>query len=257
MHSVNEILSSINKFAPKELAEAWDNNGLVVGRADAMVTRVLVALDCNMTTLQEATDRNCQVLLSHHPLIFGNIQQVNDTTVTGRAILYAIENGIACVNAHTCLDKTADGVNDRLAERLGLKNITTASDNLSEGYLRFGTVDEIKLQDFAQKVKETLQCGGVRFASSGKTVHKVAVGGGSCGSEIPVALACGCDTLVTADLKYNHFLDAAELGINLIDAGHYETESPICETLQSYLQNEFPELEVMISEKQGSPVSFL
>ncbi len=257
MLRVNEILNFLFELAPAHLAESWDNNGLVVGHNDAPVSRVLVALDCNMTTLQEAKDKECQMLITHHPAIFGNIQQVNDSTVMGRSVLYAAENGIACANIHTCLDKTKGGVNDLLAEKLRLQNISTPAEDATFGYLRMGTVEETDIETFAHFVKETLCSTGVRFAHGGKTVRKVAVGGGSCGSEIPVALACGCDTLVTADLKYNQFCDAKELGINLVDAGHYETENPICQVLCRHLQEAFPQLEVFVSEKQESPISFL
>ncbi len=194
MLRVNEILDSLFTLAPAHLAESWDNNGLVVGHSDSIVSRVLVALDCNLTTLQEAKDKECQMLITHHPAIFGNIQQVNDSTVMGRSVLYAAENGIACANVHTCLDKTAGGVNDLLAEKLCLKNISAPSEDATAGYLRMGTVKETDIQTFACFVKEALGSTGVRFAHGGRPVHKVAVGGGACGSEIPVALACGCDT---------------------------------------------------------------
>lgn len=257
MLCVNEILNSLFALAPPNLAESWDNNGLVVGRFDAPVSRVLVALDCNLTTLQEAAEKNCQMIVSHHPVIFGNLQQVNNSSVTGRAVLFAIEHSIACANLHTCLDKTLGGVNDILAEKVGLADISAANEDPTAGYLRMGTVREMDIKTFAGTVKNALGSTGIRFADGGKPVHKVAVGGGACGSEIPVALACGCDTLVTADLKYNQFCDAKELGINLVDAGHFETESPVCQVLCQYLLKTFPQLEVILSEKQESPISFL
>jgi len=260
---VHEILDYLFELAPAYMQETWDNVGLLVGHGDAEVTNVLVALDPTMAVLKEAKEKNCQLVVTHHPVIFGGIKNLTPDNIMGSRALYAAENHIACINLHTNLDSVADGVNDILAERVGLKDYFVAAPRGTDeekgayGYLRIGTVPETDLKAFAQDVKQRLNCHGVRYVSGGKSVKKVAVGGGACNDEIGVALANGCDTLVTADFKYHQFCDALELGINLIDAGHYNTEVPVCEYLASVIQKRFPELSVCLSDGPNDNIQFV
>lgn len=262
MVTARQIVDSLYTIAPGYMAESWDTDGLVVGRSDAEISGVLVALDLTLPVLQEALEKNCQMVLTHHPAIFGGLKKLNDETVTGKRVLFAAENRIACVNMHTCIDNAADGVNDILAERLGLEGHYVASprgkdaEGRDYGYVRVGTVPECQLGEYLQIVKEKLGCRGLRYAPGGKSVHKVAVGGGACCDEIGIALEAGCDTFVTADFKYHQFCDAEILGINIIDAGHYETEAPTCVYMMKHLEEAFPELRVCLSEKHASPVFF-
>jgi len=261
--TVREITDFLFTVAPGYMKETWDNVGLVVGRGDRPVTKLLVALDASMEVLEEAENMNCQLVVSHHPVIFGGLKQLNEDSVTGRAVLFAAEKKIACVNMHTNLDSVHGGVNDILAAALGLKEISLVSprgtDEAGEGYgyLRCGFVQEVSLPDFAAFVKCALSCPGVRYADGGKPVHKVAVGGGACGDEMAAAIAAGCDTFVTADIKYHQFCDAAVMGLNLIDAGHFETENPVCDDLCRQLRENFPDVQVILSQKQKSPIHFI
>lgn len=259
---VHDIVSYLFTLSPAYMKEEWDNIGLICGHGDAEVHHILVALDASTAVLSEAREKGCDMVVSHHPMIFGSVKQVNESSVTGRHILFAAENRIACVNMHTNLDCVSDGVNDILAERLGLKNISLANsrgtDEMSRGYgyVRFGDVEETTLCEFVSFVKQKLNCRGLRYADGGKPVRKVAVGGGACSDEIPAVLAAGCDTFVTADLKYHQFSEAMDLGLNLIDAGHYQTEVPVCEYLEQKLKAQFPELTVEISETQDDAIRF-
>jgi len=216
-----------------------------------------------MEVLEEAAETGCQLVVSHHPVIFGGLKQLNEDSVTGRAVLFAAEKQISCVNMHTNLDSVHGGVNDILASALGLEEISLVSprgtDEAGEayGYLRCGFVRETALTDFAAFVKDALSCPGVRYVNGGKPVVKVAVGGGACGDEMAAALAAGCDTFVTADIKYHQFCDAAAMGLNLIDAGHFETEAPVCDYLCRRLRENFPEVKVFLSKKQKSPIEFV
>jgi len=260
---VCDIVSYLFSLAPAYMKEEWDNVGLVCGHSDAEVEKVLVALDANSSVLQEAKEKGCQMVVSHHPMIFGGVKQVNDTSVTGKNVLFAVENHIACVNMHTNLDSVADGVNDILARRLGLQNVSLAAPKGTDengrgyGYVRVGEVEVTTLESFAAFVKDVLGCQGLRYARGGKPVKKVAVGGGACGDEIGNVLAVGCDTFVTADLKYHQFCDAEGFGLNLIDAGHFQTEVPVCEYLQKKLCEKFPKLKVEISQQQKDPICYL
>ena len=119
-----------------------------------------------------------------------------------------------------------------------------------------GDIEQQPLEQFLRHVKNTLNCDGLKYISSGKAVHKVCVGGGGCGGELKAAAKAGCDTFITSDLRYNMFRDAYDLGINLIDAGHFHTENPICAVLAEKLQNAFPEIEVILSKNHADHGKF-
>lgn len=262
MAKVNDVLRFLFALAPAHMQEQWDNVGLLVGHADADVKKVLVALDPTMEVLQEAKAKGCELVVTHHPVIFGGIKNLTVDNIMGSRALFAAENHIACINMHTNLDSVQGGVNDILAEKVGLREYYVAAPKGMDtekgpyGYLRVGYVDETDLEIFAKDVKGRLCCRGIRYVSGGKSVHKVAVGGGACNDEIGVALEHGCDTLLTADFKYHQFCDAMELGLNLIDAGHYNTEAPVCAFLVDVLRQQFPEIAVQLSESPNDKIFF-
>ena len=239
----------------------WDNVGLNVGHRDREVKKILVALDPFSHVCQEAKDIGADLLVTHHVLIF-RPGFVTDSTAQGRNTLFLIENGIAHINAHTNLDLAPGGVNDCLAAALELEHASIINpmgvdENGREwGLLRSGEVKEQSLSDFLAHVKGKLGCHGLRYADAGKPVQKVAVGGGSCCSEMLEAVEAGCDTLVTADAKYNDFWDARDLGLNLIDAGHFYTENPVVTCLAEKIAAAFPEITVKISETHRDCMKF-
>lgn len=263
MTTVRDIYEALFAFAPASMKYEWDNVGLLCGRFDAPVTTVLVALDAMPDVIAEAKALGAQCIVTHHPLLFEPLRAVNDESFTGRCVLELAESGIAAINLHTNLDVCPGGVNDVLARTLGLCEPMvldpTGVDAQGKAYglLRAGTVREQSVTEFAAFVKRTLRCPGVRFADAGRPVRRVAVGGGSCGGEIAEVLAAGCDTLVTADLKYNHFEEARYRGLNLIDAGHFETENPVCTVLAEVLREALPQLEVQLSHRHKDETQFL
>ena len=222
MTTVKDILQFIESVAPPSLKMEGDNVGLLCGRADKEVKTVLVALDPFPSVCREAEEENADLLVTHHPIIHGSITSVTDQTTYGQAILELTAHGISAVNAHTNLDCADGGVNDTLAKCVGLTNIQKIAAD-PYGLLRMGLAEKQALEDFLPTVKASLGCNGLRYADGGKAVHKVAVGGGSCGSELGAVVAAGCDTFITADVKYNQFWDAKMLGVNMIDAGHFHT----------------------------------
>ena len=262
MTKVKDILTFLESVAPSYMKMDWDNIGLLCGDENREVTKVLVALDPFESVCQEAKEVGADLLLTHHPLIFQPTNAVNAQTELGRSILFLAKNDICAVNAHTNLDCAPGGVNDVLAEALGLENISvidpsgTDENGTPWGLLRQGTVKEQSLDSFLGAVKEKLGCLGLRYASCGKPVQKVAVGGGSCGSELELAVKAGCDTFVTADVKYNQFFTAKAMGLNMIDAGHFHTENPVCKVLAEKLQAAFPEITVLLSQKHTDCVKF-
>ncbi len=252
MTTVNDILKYIESIAPRHMAETWDNVGLLCGRKTKEVRRILVALDPFRNVIAEAIAEQADLIVTHHPLIFGDhLQAVNDTTETGRCLLTLIENGIAAINAHTNLDFAPGGVNDILAQTLGLQNIEIINPTPGEppyGLLRMGNADERPLAAFLAAVKENLNCDGLRYVDAGIPVRKVAVGGGSCAGGMLEVKEAGCDTFVTSDVKYNQFRTAYEIGLNLIDAGHFHTENPVVAVVAEKLRTAFPEVDVKLSE---------
>lgn len=266
MRTVNEIKSALFELAPAYMKESWDNVGLLCGRGNQEVDTVLVALDPFPPIAQEAQERGAQLLITHHPLIFlvtGSLRAVNDESIVGRTILDLAENKIAAVNIHTNLDAAPGGVNDVLAEILGLSGIQVLvpagedGQGRPYGLGRYGNVTPCELSSFLSLVKERLSCNGLRYVDGGKPVEKVAVGGGSCGEFLENAVKLGCDTFVTADVKYNQFADAKELGLSLIDAGHFPTEAPVCKYVAAWLRKRFPDLRVLESQVNRDCIQFL
>lgn len=247
MATVADILQFIETLAPPYMKEDWDNVGLNCGHMDRPVTKILVALDPFTHVCQEAKQIGADLLVTHHALIW-KPGFITDANTQGRNTLFLIENGIAHINAHTNLDQASGGVNDVLAEKLGLKNVEIVNPKDGVGLMRCGDVTEQSLESFLAAVKERLGCDGLRYIGSGKSVHKVAVGGGSCAGGMMEVLAAGCDTFVTADVKYNQFWDAHDLGLNLIDAGHFHTENPVVAVLAEKIAAVFPEIQVEISK---------
>lgn len=261
--TVEEVFAFLDKKAPFEIQEGFDNAGFLVGRKDAPVSKILVALDITEQVVEEATEQGAQLIVSHHPVIFGGIKSVTDQTVGGRIILALVEHGISAICAHTNLDAVEGGVNDALALRLGLTNIShLRQSGVDEqgrpyGIGRVGCVPEQSLYDFAMAVKRLLDANGLRLVDGGKPVHKVAVGGGACANMMEDALAQGCDTFVTSDVKYNGFLDAKAYGLNLIDAGHFPTEDVVSPVLRDWLAERFPTVSVALSQRHHEVFSYL
>ena len=254
MTYVSDILKFVETLAPRSMKMDWDNVGLLCGSKAAPVTKVLVALDPFDHVCKEAANWGADVIVTHHPLIFRPLPNITDETTIGRGLMTLIKNDISAINAHTNLDQAPRGVNDVLAQTLGLENVEVvnpcgATDSGEPwGLLRMGQVPQQPLEAFLPAVKERLCCDGLRYVDGGKTVRKVAVGGGACADGFREALAAGCDTFVTSDCKYNQFWDARDAGLNLIDAGHFHTENPVVSVLAEKIAAAFPEVEVKISE---------
>jgi len=262
MTTVKDILDYVHTLAPEYMKMEWDNVGLLCGEADQPVKKVLIALDPAPNVVQEAVDLGVDLLLTHHPLIFDALKNVTGGSALGSDLIKLIRHRISAINAHTNLDCAPGGVNDVLAQELGLKDIQVidpvGSDEVGQPYglLRMGLVDNMDLQAFLALVKQALGCEGLRYCDGGKPVQRVAVGGGSCAGEMRQVAQAGCDTFVTADVKYHQFMDAKQLGINLIDAGHFHTENPICRVLAEKLQGKFPEITVIRSQNHKDCTKF-
>ena len=262
MATVNDILKAVEALAPRSMKMDWDNVGLLCGSRTAPVSKILVALDPFEGVCEEAAQWGADVIVTHHPIIFRPLSSITDDTSLGRSIRLLCREGISAINAHTNLDCVSGGVNDILARNLGLTDISvinpcgTDAEGREWGLLRCGNVAEQPLTDFLGHVKSALGCECLRYVDGSKPVRRVAVGGGSCAGEMMDALAADCDTFVTADVKYNQFWEARDLGLNLIDAGHFHTENPVTEYLARQLSAVFPEITVKISETHNDCMKF-
>lgn len=261
MATVHDILNFIETLAPAYMKEDWDRVGLNCGHLSKEVRRILVALDPFEDVCKEAKEVGADLLVTHHALLW-TPGFITDQDEQGRNTLFLIENGIAAINAHTNLDCAPGGVNDILANKLGLQDICvidpkgTDEEDREYGLLRQGKVAKQTLSQFLSIVKIALGCDGLRYVDGGKAVCNVAVGGGACAGEMELAVKAGCDTFVTADVKYNQFWDAKALGLNLIDAGHFHTENPVCRYLTQKLREAFPEITVTMSANHTDCVKF-
>lgn len=262
MTTVNDILKYLDTLAPAGMKESWDNVGLLCGDPQQEVTTVLVALDPFEHVCREASRLGAQLLVTHHPLIFQAPKAITTQTSVGRSILHLCRHGISAINAHTNLDCAPGGVNDVLAAAVGLRQIQVLDPKgLDEagrpwGLLRCGNVPEQSLEAFLGHVKAALGCQGLRYTDSGRPVSRVAVGGGSCAGALLDVYEAGCDTFITSDIKYNQFWDAQDLGLNLIDAGHFCTENPVVAVLAQKIQAAFPEIRVITSENHTDCMKF-
>ena len=254
MTTVADILNFVETLAPRSLKMDWDNVGLNCGSRNAPVTKIMLALDPFEHVCKEAADWGADLLVTHHPLIFRPIPMVTDDAAITRGLMELVRNNISHICAHTNLDCAPGGVNDVLAEVLGLEDVEPLG--AYGGMMRCGYVPEQSLETFLGFVKETLHCDGIRFVDGGKPVRKVAVGGGSCSDGLYDTILAGCDTFVTSDAKYNGFWDAKEQGLSLIDAGHFHTENPVIAVVAAKIAEAFPEVEVKISESHWDCVKY-
>ena len=246
MTRVSDIERYLYDWAPAGLAMDWDNVGLLVGDGAAEVHKVLVSLDVTEAVAAEAVQLGADLIVAHHPLMncaWHKVQHITMEDAQGRLITTLLRHGISAICMHTNLDAAEGGVNDALAEKLGLRGVAMLTE---EKIGRVGTLNcEKPLVEFIQDVIKYLGCNGLRYTDCGKPVHRVAVGGGACGDYIGQAVAAGCDTFVTSDLSYHQFLDTKEL--NLIDAGHFPTENVICPVIAARLRAVFPQLTIVQS----------
>jgi len=262
MASVKEVLAALDAFAPVTTKMDFDNVGLLAGRGCAEVTKVLLALDITEEVIGEAAAFGAQLIVSHHPVFF-SMQSVTDGDTVGRRVLGLLENRIAAICMHTNLDAADGGVNDALAAAVGIREPQllsidgTRPDGVDYGIGRWGLLERVTpFEAFLAQVKQALGTRGLRYWSAGRPARRVAVVGGSGGSDLGRAAELGCDTLITADVKYDVFLEARAVGMNLIDGDHYCTENLVIPVLRDVLLRAYPELEVRTSRLHDQTVHF-
>lgn len=244
------IIEQFEAWAPANTAEEWDNVGLLIGDAAQPVEKILVALDATEEVIKEAVTGGFDFIITHHPLVYNPIKSITTADRTGRKIISLIKNGIGCFCAHTNLDKAQGGVNDCLAEKIGLSGLSPLEDESGLG--RVGELtDEISLSYLAGRVKTALGLDAVRFAGDpGKSIKKIAIcGGDGSGSRyVNAAIAKNCDVYITGDLRYHIVQESLEQNLAFIDVTHYASENPVINAIVSCLKGD---VEVFASNING------
>lgn len=241
MTTVSDIINAIEEAAPLSLAYGWDNPGLLAGSRGAPVSKVLAALDADLSAVREAAREGCEMIVAHHPILFGGTKNICCDSPDGMLVKAIIESGVALYAAHTNMDKAADGINARLAAMLGLKNVRILEPDAAQPDAGMGRVGELEKplspEEFCKLVKSALGVPCVRTAGgAGLHVSTVGIVSGSGAEYIRDAKAAGCDAFLTGDVKYHEAQNAAELGLFVVDAGHFHTEKIVTDIFAGLLK---------------------
>ena len=250
-----EIISLLEEEYPKSCAEEWDNVGLLAGDENTEVKDILVSLDATDEVVEQAVSKKVQMLITHHPLIFGSVKQINNSSVVGRRLLKIIGNGIAYYAMHTNFD--IRGMARLNEEQIGLVNTsvlleTGEEDGTPEGIGRVGELPEpMNYTSLAAHIKKSLGIDSVRCYGYGDPVIKrAAISGGSGKSVVSCALKAGAQVLITGDIDYHTGIDAAADGLYIIDAGHFGTEYVFMEYMAQKLKKLLPQCNIIKAEQR-------
>ena len=252
MTTINDILTYFEGFAPVSTAMDFDNCGLLVGDKNTAITNVLVSLDITAEVVYEAQRFGCELIISHHPVIFNPIKKLNSSSVP-----YLLASfGIAAVCMHTNLDLSEEfGVNTCLGKAAGLRNICRAE---SGECLFVGELDEeISVVDVVTRLKTALDCQSLRYTEGNGKVRKIAVSSGAGGSDIFAAAEEGADIFITGEIKHHEINAANELGIAIADVGHFKSEDVVINPLIERLKKQFPDTGFTKSKEYSDKIKYL
>ena len=249
---LHEIINIIESVAPLKWQEAWDNSGLQVGNRNAQILSVLLTTDLTEPVVREAIERHCDLIISHHPLLFHGLKHLCDETPQERCAALAVKHDIAIYSAHTSMDSWLHGVSGRMAEQIGMTGYRLLTGE-EYGLGVIGTLPEpMPLTDFLQRLKTAFDAPVLRYVTGPqKTVQTVALCGGAGAEFVDDAIAAGADTFVTADVKYHSFLDAAGR-INLIDMDHWVSEHFTRDIFRELLREK---VAIHIAQTDKSPIN--
>ena len=257
---VKDIVAAIEEFAPAGIQEEWDNSGLQTGSPEDEVHGVLVGFDCTEALVEEAVRRGCDMVLTHHPLLFRPLSHIDPRDGVGAAIYAAVRSGVAVYSAHTSADKVPAGVSGATARKLGLENVRILDQEEPGVGLGVGgdLPAPLSAREAVELVKKALGVPAVRTSALIEgPVSRIALCGGSGSSLIGAALRSGAQMYVCGDISYHHFF--VPEGFMVVDAGHFETEIEITEVLLSVIRKKFPTFVSLMSECIGgaNPVNYL
>jgi len=259
---VKEVLSALEKFAPLPLQESWDNAGLQVGLTEAEVSGALLCLDVTEKIIDEAVSKGCNLVVSHHPLLFRGLKTISDLTDVQRTVMKAIEQKVCVVSMHTNMDNAQGGVNFRIAEKLGLKDVTFMSakkvGDVECGSGVIGTLEEpMAADDFVLKVKKAfdVECALTNELLQ-RPVSRVAICGGAGDFLLDEAVAAGADAFITGEMHYHQYF-GYEQKIQICVIGHYQSEQFTTEVFRDIIQKECPGVRTEIAKTCTNPIYYL
>lgn len=257
---VREIIAAIEEFAPAALQEEYDNTGLQIGSPEQEVHGVLFGFDCTEALVKEALDRGCDMIVTHHPLIYHPLRNIYPSDPTGAAVIAAIKGGVAVYASHTAADKTPDGVSWTMARKLGLENVRVLAPEGSG--IGFGVVGDLPqampAAEAVALVKKAFGTPVVRTSPLIKEpVRTLAMCGGSGTSLISKAIEAGAQMYICGDISYHWFF--VPEGFMVVDTGHFESEVEIVGVLLSVIRKKFPNFVSLMSDCIGTanPVNYL
>ena len=263
MTDLQAICDFLDNFAPLELAEDWDNVGLLVGDRTQAVSRIMTCLTVTPTSVEEAIREQAQLIVTHHPLPFRPLKRLTTESTPGRMLLALIGAGIAVYSPHTAFDSAAAGINRQLADGLGLNDIEPlAPKPLDSGGLGSGRrgvlAQAVTVSELAGRLKAFLSLGGLHIVGQpDRTVRRVAVACGAAGEFLELAISEGCDALVLGETNFHTCLEAEASGVALLLPGHYASERFAVETLAQRVGQQFSELTVWASRDERDPLRWV
>ena len=262
MPTVDQVAKVLEDFAPPQLSEEWDNVGLLVGRRERTVQRLMTCLTVTPESAAEAIQRGANMIVTHHPLPFRPLTRLTSDSTAGRLLLDLIAAEVAIYSPHTAFDSARAGINQHLAIGLGLEQIRPlvnppTTDDQDVGTGRYGDVGaSLSLRELADRAKGFLSLQQLRVVgSSEQTTRRVAVACGSGGSLFAAAMKCGCDSLVTGEASFHTCLDARANGVGLLLCGHFASERFALLSLADYLGEHLPDVDVWASQEETDPIN--
>ena len=253
--TICDIYNAIDDIAPFSIQEKWDNSGFLIGNLDTKVSKVLIALDITSEVIDEAIERQCELIVSHHPVIFSPLKSIHSNNVAYKLI----QNNIGAICCHTPLDICDGGINDilyhMLKEPLQLGNDIFP---IEDGVGRIvNTITELSPKEIALKLKEILGCPVVKYLDLEKPIQKIAFCGGSGGSMIEEVISLDGDLFITGDIKHDRWLYAHDNNLLLFDCGHFYTENIIVPYLRQYIYASIPNIEVFVAGGSRDVVKYI
>ncbi len=238
--TVKQVFEFLNSLFPTDTACDFDNVGLLVGNENSEVSKALLSLDCTLDTVKAAVSKGCELIITHHPVIFEPLK----TVLKGSIVYELITQNISVISMHTNMDMGKGGVNDRLCEAIGISQYEPVY-SADRFVLKGGNIEPVSAEKLAETLKSCLG-GSIKFTDSGKQIKRVLVCSGSGGEFLGDAISGGFDALVTADVKHHEFLNAYHNNISLFDAGHFNTEDIVLEPLAEKLRNQFSSIDFLV-----------
>ena len=252
------MLSALERFAPLPLQESWDNAGLQLGLTEAEVSGALLCLDVNEAIIDEAISKGCNLIVSHHPLLFRGLKQISGADYVQRCVIKAIKHDIVVVSMHTNMDNAQNGVNWKIAERLGATVLNgSAVENEKTPLVLAELLHPMDARAFIELVKKQF---GVQCAQCNalleRPVKKVAICGGAGDFLLPDAISQGADAFITGEMHYHQYF-GYEQQIQICVIGHYQSEQFTSEIFREIIQNECPGVKTFIAETNTNPIVYI